>query len=140
MFYLQLNALELTIKSIVLPSFSRHILKLLSKCCIFKVRQYSYMYIEPTSHHGPLSTRQRNASCLISNIIGTYLVQAQTVWVQIRFQVLSKIVSMIRKYHHQTHGTTRKSHTTITRHQEDKLSKATSSLFPIKMIAKLEWT
>ena len=38
----------------------------------------------------------------------------------------------------QTHGTARKSHTTITRHQEDKLSKATSSLFPIKMIAKLE--
>ena len=25
-------------------------------------------------------------------------------------------------------------------HHEDKLSKATSSLFPIKMIAKLEWT
>ena len=40
----------------------------------------------------------------------------------------------------QTHGTTRKSHTTITRHKEDKLCKATSSLFPIKMIAKLEWT
>ena len=34
----------------------------------------------------------------------------------------------------------RKSHTTTMRHQEDKLSKATSSLFPIKMIAKLEWT
>ena len=33
-----------------------------------------------------------------------------------------------------------RSHTTITRHQEDKLSKATSSLFPIKIIAKLEWT
>ena len=33
-----------------------------------------------------------------------------------------------------------KSHTTITRHQEDKQSKATSSLFPIKMIAKQEWT
>ena len=32
-----------------------------------------------------------------------------------------------------------KSHTAITRHQEDKLSKATSSLFPIKTIAKLEW-
>ena len=32
------------------------------------------------------------------------------------------------------------SHTTITRHQEDKLSKATSSLFPIKIIAKLEGT
>ena len=30
--------------------------------------------------------------------------------------------------------------TTITRHQEDKQSKATSSLFPIEMIAKLEWT
>ena len=28
---------------------------------------------------------------------------------------------------------------TTTRHQEDKLSKATSSLFPIKMIAILEW-
>ena len=38
----------------------------------------------------------------------------------------------------QTHGTARKSHTAITRHQEDKLSKVTSSLFPIKMIAKLE--
>ena len=33
-----------------------------------------------------------------------------------------------------------KSHTTIMRHQEDKLSKATSSIFPIKMIAKLKWT
>ena len=40
----------------------------------------------------------------------------------------------------QTHGTAMKSHTTITRYQEDKLSKATSSLFLIKMIAKLEWT
>ena len=29
---------------------------------------------------------------------------------------------------------------TIPRHQEDKQSKATSSLFPIKMIANLEWT
>ena len=40
----------------------------------------------------------------------------------------------------QTHGAARKSHTTITRHQEDKLSKSTSSLIPIKMIAKLEGT
>ena len=39
----------------------------------------------------------------------------------------------------QTHGTSKKSNTTIMKHQEDKLSKATSSLFPIKMIAKLEW-
>ena len=37
-------------------------------------------------------------------------------------------------------GTARKSRSTITRHQEDKLSKATSSLFPIKMIAILERT
>ena len=51
---------------------------------------------------------------------------------------------MIRKNHihnrRQTHGTVKKSHTTIARHQEDKQSKATSSLIPIKMIAKLEWT
>ena len=33
----------------------------------------------------------------------------------------------------------RKSHTKITRHQEDKQGKAIKSLFPIKMIAKLEW-
>ena len=59
--------------------------------------------------------------------------------------ILLSIVSMIRKYHNhklQTnpHGIARKSVTTITRHQENKISKATSSLFPIKMIAKLEWT
>ena len=46
---------------------------------------------------------------------------------------------MIRKYHNQKpqtelHGTARKSCSTITRHQEDKLGKATISLFPIKMI------
>ena len=37
-------------------------------------------------------------------------------------------------------GTARKRRSTITRHQEDKLSKATSSPFPIKMIAILERT
>ena len=56
----------------------------------------------------------------------------------------SKIVSMIRKQHNhncrQTRGIVRKSHTTIKRHQEDKQSKETSSFFPIKIIAKLEWT
>ena len=31
-------------------------------------------------------------------------------------------------------------HSTIMKHQEDKQSKATSSLLPIEMIAKLEWT
>ena len=48
---------------------------------------------------------------------------------------------MIRKYHNrklQTNPWHR--HRNITRHQEDNLSKATRSLFPIKMIAKLEWT
>ena len=40
----------------------------------------------------------------------------------------------------QPRGTARKSRSTITRHQEDKSSKATSSFFPIKMIAILEWT
>ena len=40
----------------------------------------------------------------------------------------------------QPRGTARKSRSTITRHQEDKVSKTTSSLFPIKMIAILEWT
>ena len=49
---------------------------------------------------------------------------------------------MIRKNHHhklQTNPWHREeeTHTTITRHQEDKLSKGTSSFFPIKMIAKL---
>ena len=50
---------------------------------------------------------------------------------------------MIRKYHNhklQTHhGSVRKSHTTIMRHQEDKQSKAARSLFLIEMIAKPEW-
>ena len=40
----------------------------------------------------------------------------------------------------QTQDTARKSHTKITRHQEDKLGNSVSSLFPIKIIAKLEWT
>ena len=38
------------------------------------------------------------------------------------------------------HGIVQKSHTTIMRHQEDKQSKATISLFPMEMIAKLERT
>ena len=45
--------------------------------------------------------------------------------------------------HHKLHTNPwlrEKIHTTITRHQEDKLSKATSYLLPIKIIAKLEWT
>ena len=51
---------------------------------------------------------------------------------------------MISNYHNhkrqKPHGTARKSRSTIMRHQEDKLNKAASSLFPIKMIAILERT
>ena len=50
MFYLQMNALQHTIKIIVLPSFSRHKLKPLSKCCVFKVRQYIYLKPKVTLH------------------------------------------------------------------------------------------
>ena len=32
----------MSIKIVCLPSFSRHKLKLLSKCCVIKVRQYIY--------------------------------------------------------------------------------------------------
>ena len=41
-----------------------------------------------------------------------------------------------------TYGITRKSHRTqtVTRHQEDNEIKAINSLFPVKMIAKLERT
>ena len=42
MFNLQINALLHTIKIIVLPTSSRNKLKLLPKCCVFKVRQYSF--------------------------------------------------------------------------------------------------
>ena len=50
---------------------------------------------------------------------------------------------MIRKYYNHKPQTTPwhgKIHSTIMRHQEDKISKATSSLFPIKTIAILDWT
>ena len=48
---------------------------------------------------------------------------------------------MIRKYHnHKPQTIPWQSRSTITRHQEDKFSKATRSLFLIKMTAILEWT
>ena len=54
---------------------------------------------------------------------------------------LKEQVSKIRKYHNQTLQTSpRKSQKTTKRHLEDKQNKATSSLFPLKMIAKLEMT
>ena len=53
----------------------------------------------------------------------------------------NKILSMIRKYHnHKLLTNPWKGHTTIMRYQKDKQSKATSSLLPIEMIAKLKWT
>ena len=42
-------------------------------------------------------------------------------------------ITQSQKFCRHTHGTARKSHTAIMRHQEDKLSKATSSLFLILM-------
>ena len=49
---------------------------------------------------------------------------------------------MIRKYHNHKSQTTlwhrEEERSTITRHQKDKLSKAASSLFPIKMIVILQ--
>ena len=40
-----------------------------------------------------LSTSQRNASCLIFNIIGAHWIQTRTVRIQIRLQILSSLVS-----------------------------------------------
>ena len=48
-----------------------------------------------------------------------------------------KHVSMIRKFHNHTNSTLRNiTDITVTRHWEDRQSKGTSSLIPIKMIAK----
>ena len=47
---------------------------------------------------------------------------------------------MIRKYHNHEPQTTPWHREEEPLNEEDKLSKATSSLFPIKMIAILEWT
>ena len=56
---------------------------------------------------------------------------------QNRVTFFAKIVSTITNCR-QTRGIVRKRHITITRYQEDKQSKATSSVLSIKMIAKLE--
>ena len=40
----------------------------------------------------------------------------------------------------QTHGIVRKIHTKIRRHKTNKAKQPSLSLFPIKMVAKLEWT
>ena len=48
-----------------------------------------------------------------------------------------KNVSMIRKYHNHTNSTLRNRHRHISNKKLGGQSKATSSLFPIKMIAKL---
>ena len=55
---------------------------------------------------------------------------------------MKKVSKYGQKYHNHTLQTNPRHREEelhkITRHQEDKQSKATSSLFPIKMIAKLE--
>ena len=60
------------------------------------------------------------------------------------FEILASKAKIVSEYDQEIPqsqtGTARKSRSTITRHQEDKLSKTISSLFPIKMIAILEWT
>ena len=47
--YLQMNTFLHTTKMIVLPSFLRHKLKMLSKCCVFKVRQYINLTVQKNS-------------------------------------------------------------------------------------------
>ena len=65
----------------------------------FRILFCHHNQITAISSQHPI-TGQPNASCLISNIICTYWLQAPTVWIQIRLQVFfSKIVSIIRKYH-----------------------------------------
>ena len=54
-------------------------------------------------------------------------------------KIVSEYDQEIHNHKLQTNVIVRKSHTTITRHQEDKQSIVISSLLPIKMIAKLEW-
>ena len=51
----------------------------------FRILFCHHNQITAISSQHPI-TGQRNASCLISNIIGTYWVQARTVWIQIRLQ------------------------------------------------------
>ena len=64
---------------------------------------------------------------------------ARLVHVLSKKDAVTKIISEYdQKIPQQTRGIARNSHTTITSHQEDKHSTATSSLFPIKMIAKLD--
>ena len=52
----------------------------------FRILFCDHNQITAISSQHPI-TGQRKASCLISNIIGTYWVQARTVWIQIRLQV-----------------------------------------------------
>ena len=44
MCYLHMTLFSIQQKMIVLPSFLKHKLMLLSKCCVFKVRQYILRY------------------------------------------------------------------------------------------------
>ena len=101
----------------------------------------SYIYYCPEFQ---LLSREALASHLSQSTIHVRSLYFQYMPLDISTTIGSVIVTKIVSEYDQeipqsqTHGTTRKSHTTITRHQIDKLSKATSSLFPIKIIVKLE--
>ena len=60
-----------------------------------------------------------------------------TLPVDLTLHSYKKHVSMIRKYHYHTNSTLRNSHSHNSHKTLIRQSKATSSLFPIKMIAKL---
>ena len=67
-----------------------------------------------------------------------YKINSVTLPVDLTLHSYKNHVSMIRKYHNHTNSTLRISHSHNShRAQEEKQSKATSSLFPIKIIAKL---
>ena len=103
----------------------------------------------------PTRTRWKTSSTLeLTPLLGCHLMWTCVSLFELCFYVLAQSILFFRTKNskwvwsgnttitncRQPRGTTRKSRSTITRHQEDKLSKATSSLFPIKMIAILEWT
>ena len=84
----------------------------------------------------------------LQNIFPGAPLECQTFWIQTvckSYQQTTKIVSMIRKFHNHKPQTNpwhskEEQHNHHERHPEDKPSKATSPLFPIKMIAILKWT
>ena len=80
--------------------------------------------------------------CFSSTFQGKFNFQGlfkTALYIQVLFNIVSEYDQEIPQSQ-TADNPVRKSRSTITRHQEDKLSKAISSLFPTKMIAILEWT